>query len=110
MTRAKGTFWVLKRIAFALVVVGIVLTAISCGKQGNIYGDVVWDGTLYYTDYSGLFSPGLTYGVTYQIQPGLYYYSFYVIYGGYTSLLYSGTYTVSANPGGFLSNGSDNYF
>lgn len=113
MIRPKEVLKVAKRIAIVLAVLGIVLSAVSCGQQGNIYGDVVCDGTLFYVDNGGLFSPGLTLGTNYQISAGTYNYAYYVSYlGSYypPTGYYAGTYSVSANPGGFLTNGSDNYF
>jgi len=126
MTRAKGTLWVLKRIALALIVVGIVLTAVSCGKQGNIYGEVTgYDYSLYYWS-TAAFPAGAYIGYTYLVAPGSYYiywtnydatsgYYFPAYYQGYASgfgsnLVYSVLFTVEANPGTFLADGKDNYF
>ena len=62
-----GTLKMVKRAAIALVVLGVALTAVSCGQQGNIYGDVIWDGALYYTIGGGFPSSGVVYGATYLI-------------------------------------------
>ncbi len=119
MSRAKGTFRVVKLIAISLVLLGVALTAVSCGQAGKIYGDVVWDGTLYYNIGGGFPSTSLIYGATYLIQAGTWTYKYYVYYGGYyypygTSspyYYYTGTYTVSAEPGTIpFINGTDNYF
>jgi len=120
MNRAKETFKALKRVTIALVVTGVVLTAISCGKQGNIYGSVIWDPTDLFGYIDGGF-PDLStivYATSYQTQAGTWNFA-YQIYDGTTGVYYpgptsafyyTGTYTVSANPGGFFTNGSDNYF
>lgn len=118
MVRAKGAFRVLKLVAFALVVLVVALTAVSCGQKGKVYGDLVWDYTLLYVSYSGLFSSP-SYGTVYQIPEGTYNYKYqnryfdgyYYYYWPSVNTAYAGTYTVTAEPGGFpFTNGSDDYF
>lgn len=130
MFRAKGAIWVVKRIAIALVVLGVALSAVSCGKDGNIYGKVVvYNGSLYY-GYFQSFPSGAYTNTDYQMQAGTYnyYYNVYDSYGyfypawylwyeGYSvspydyTYVYKGTYTTQADKGSFpFINGQDNYF
>jgi hypothetical protein len=90
----------------------VALSALSCGKDGNIYGDVVWDyysipGSLAYAIDGGFPSSGLYYGVSYLISPGTWAYQYNLYDGTYYypgptgAYVYYGTYTVSADPGSF---------
>ncbi len=73
-----GTFKIVRRIGIAFVLLGIVLFAVSCGQDGNIWGDVIWDGTLFYSIGGGFPSNGVIYGATYQISAGTWSYQYYV--------------------------------
>jgi hypothetical protein len=120
MVRAKGAFRVTTLIAVALMVLGVALSAVSCGQPGKIYGDIVWDpSTLYYSIGGGFPTSGLSYGASYLISAGSWTYKYYIYYGGYyypggysyPAYYYTGTYTVAAESGSFpFVNGSDNYF
>jgi hypothetical protein len=114
MIHARGTFRVVKRIAIALIILGIVMSAISCGKKGNVYGSMTWDYSLYIYSLGGGWPSTIYKGVPYQVQEGtfpFYYYNYY--YVGSTLYYYStvyGTYTVVAQGGGLFSDGGDNNF
>lgn len=120
MVRVKGAFRVIRLIAIALTVLGVVLSAVSCGQKGNIYGDVVWDYNMIYVVYPGLFNTyNLSSGIAYQISEGTYNYKYQVwyYYNGYyyyypgVNLAYAGTYTTTAEAGSFpFVNGKDNNF
>jgi hypothetical protein len=79
---------------------------------GTVYGQIIWDGTLFYST-PGSFPSTVTYGNYYKIAPGTYNYQYYVYYNGYyypggsasfNSLYYVGTFTVTQVYG------SDEYF
>jgi hypothetical protein len=104
-----------KRIAIALLVLGMGLFAASCGKDGNIYGALAWDysatGTI-----GGFPSGGLAQNVEYQVSAGTYEIKYYIFDGtyywpgGYTTLSYywDAFYTVTADKGSFpFVNGKD---
>ncbi len=114
----------LKRGALiGLLVLGVLLLLSSCGKDGNIYGDLTWDGYVYSASVGG-FPSLVTSSTEYQISAGSYnvYYTLQDPISGYyypgyyesaptdPSYYYSDTYTVSVNKGGILTNGADNYF
>ena len=111
MTRAKGTLWVLKRIALALIVVGIVLTAISCGKPGNIYGALTgadYPSTVVMYLWGG-FPVGAYYNTYYGFSPGTYEIKF-TESDGTTVLLWDQVFSLTANPGTLFGDGKDKYF
>jgi hypothetical protein len=107
-----------KTIVLILVAVAILVSSCTLftGSPGNIYGEYYYDGSsLPYLSLGG-FPPGLIYPYNYYtISPGTYavYYQIYSSVYGYVPSLssyYYATYSVSANPGSFLSNGSDKHF
>jgi hypothetical protein len=111
MKRAKSAFWAAKRIGIAVLVLGVALSALSCGKDGNIYGDIVWDynsvSSFAYIIGGGFPSTGLSYGASYLISPGTWAFQ-YNIWDGVRwwpgpdgTWAYSGTYSVTADPGSF---------
>jgi len=107
------------RIVIALLVLGVVLFAASCGKDGNIYGSLTWD---YWAFGSvGGFPPPSTLlqNVDYQVSAGTYEVRYYIydgfLYwpGGTLSPFYywDSFYTVEVDKGSFpFVNGKDNYF
>ena len=82
MSCMKGTFRLARRIGIALLVLGIVLSAVSCGNKGNIYGDVTGSTFAAYGTVGG-FPNNLVYGVDYQISEGTYTVTFYEFDGTY---------------------------
>jgi hypothetical protein len=109
------------RVAVALL--GLALFAAvaftGCtGDDGKIYGSIWWSSSYSLYTYNlgttGGFPSNVTKSVEYVIQPGSYYFSYSLYYGPYGSSQYYGSnevaYTVSANKGKFLSDGSDKHF
>ena len=122
MNGMKRLWKTAKRIKIVLIIICIGLTALSCGKDGSIFGAVVWDYTLYYASIGGFPSSG-TYGVYYKINPGTYnvYYTIYdgIYYypgywvgaGGNSSYYWIASYSVTAEEGSFpLIDGEDKQF
>ncbi len=113
-----------KRIGVVFLVLGAVLFAASCGKDGNIYGFVDWDGTLYASSIGGFpaggygntyyqISPG-TYKVYYTLWDGTYYYPGWYLGPAFEhdpNWVYDCTYSVEADKGSFpFVDGEDRYF
>ena len=117
MTCSRRTFPTLVRIGIAVLVFGAVLLATGCGKPGNIYGAVAWDGTAY--GVVGGFPGSIVPNAYYQVNEGTYEVDYYVYYGGAywpggntssPTAYWYGYYTVTANKGSILSDGKDSYF
>jgi len=111
MNRSRKTFPTLVRIGIVMLVFAAALLAVSCGKDGGIYGALNADGVPY--GYVGGFPASISPNVYYKISEGTYEVAYYVFYlGAYypaTGYYYS-TYTVTADKGSFLSDGKDKYF
>lgn len=103
--------WLLPLLLAALVAsTTLAGCSVLIGTNGNIYGavDGYYGQTLYTT---GLYSTGgfpyNAYEDTYyQFQPGYYYFTYY--YYGYSPVFVQ--YTVTANQGALLTDGTDKYF
>ncbi len=131
MKRAKSAFWVFKRIGIAVFVLGVALSAMSCGKSGAVYGQVsVYDPVGLDVSYFASFPSYAYLDTYYQTQEGTYDFYFNLYDASYhypafyynatdpitypnpddANLVYYGTYTVEAEKGTLLADGKDNYF
>ena len=108
-----------KGIGIVMLVLGIVLLASGCGKDGSIYGSLTWDyiitGTI-----GGFPSGGLSANVEYQVSAGTWEIRYYIFDGTYywpggstssPTNYWDAYYTVSVDKGSFpFVNGTDSYF
>ena|SRR5271157_5181548 len=103
------------RIGVALLVVGACMLAAGCGKDGSIYGSMVWDQYFNYLSIGG-FPTNISYGGAYQISPGTYNCVYQLWDGGVNyspgvGLVWVSTYSVAADKGSFpFVNGQDHHF
>jgi hypothetical protein len=107
----------MKKTAIALLVLALfaAIAFTGCtGDDGKIYGSIWWpSGYSLHTgnlSSTGGFPSSVINGVEYEVKPGSYYF-FYALYIGSTySQAWEVDYSVSANKGKFLSDGSDKHF
>ncbi len=131
MKSAKSALWAAKRIGLAVLVLGVALSALSCGKAGAVYGQVsVYDPVALDVSYFSSFPSYAYLDTYYQTQEGMYDFYFNLYDANYyypawyanlydpitypdpndATLVYQGTYTVEADKGSLLADGKDNYF
>jgi hypothetical protein len=107
-----------RRTRIAVLVLGIVLFASSCGKDGNIYGSLTWDPVI--TGTIGGFPAGsLAPNVDYQVTAGTWEVKYYIFDGThywpggttYIDYYWDAFYTVAADKGSIpFVNGAASYF
>ncbi len=84
MSFSKRTFPTLIRAGIAVLVLGAALLAVSCGKNGSIYGAVGADATPH--GFVGGFPSNISPGVYYKVSEGTYEVQYYIFDGASYSL------------------------
>ena len=104
---------VVAAIALALVLAFSGCSALM-GKAGSIYGTIWWSSGENMVTYGlatyGGFPATVTKNVAYQVQPGSYYFDYYLYDSYYTYAMYAVYYSVAANPGKLFADGSEKDF